>query len=125
MTEEKIDLAGGIVLAERHGGCGCGGNGSCGHGGRGHAHGGDRRLSNFGGVRVARTITEIGVRGMTCEHCAESVTEELNEIPGVFRVSVALHRGGVSIVTVKCDAPVDRAELEGAIRVAGYEPVGA
>ena len=44
--------------------------------------------------------TTVNVSGMTCGHCASSVTEELSEIPGVTSVDVDLHAGGTSPVSI-------------------------
>lgn len=57
------------------------------------------------------------VTGMTCGHCAASVTEEISEIPGVEAVDVALDTGSVTITS---SAPVDRASVETAVSEAGY-----
>jgi copper chaperone len=40
------------------------------------------------------------VTGMTCDHCARSVTAELSAIGGVSDVAVDLVPGGTSLVTV-------------------------
>lgn len=69
--------------------------------------------------------TTYGVVGMTCEHCVRSVTEELSEIPVVTGVEVALQADGVSKVTVRSHAPVDRAVVTAAIGEAGYRLVDA
>jgi copper chaperone len=58
------------------------------------------------------------VTGMTCGHCAASVTEELLEVDGVQSVDVDVPTGAV---TVHSEGPVDRAEVEAAVREAGYQ----
>jgi len=45
------------------------------------------------------------VTGMTCEHCARAVTEELTALTGVTGVTVDLVPGGTSAVTVSSEAP--------------------
>ncbi len=37
------------------------------------------------------------VRGMTCEHCAASVREEVGEVAGVRRVEVDLETGRLAV----------------------------
>ncbi len=67
-----------------------------------------------------RTI-ELSVNGMTCGHCAASVTEELEEIPGVKNVEVILVKDGTSKVTVVADVAIDDDALRDAVTEAGYE----
>ncbi len=38
------------------------------------------------------------VSGMTCQHCVASVTEEVNELPGVSGVDVDLATGRLQVV---------------------------
>ncbi|MGQ0482756.1 MAG: heavy-metal-associated domain-containing protein [Pseudonocardia sp.] len=57
------------------------------------------------------------VTGMTCGHCAASVTEEINEIPGVTDVEVDLPTGAV---TVTSTGPIDDALVRVAVEEAGY-----
>lgn len=65
--------------------------------------------------------TTITVTGMTCGHCVASVKEEVEALPGVTGVEVALITGGTSQVTVTSDTPLDRASVAGAIDEAGYQ----
>jgi copper ion binding protein len=58
------------------------------------------------------------VRGMTCEHCVSSVTEEVGEIDGVTGVVVDLPTGAV---TVTSTAPLDDARVRAAVEEAGYK----
>ena len=58
------------------------------------------------------------VSGMTCGHCVASVTEEVQEIPGVQDVSVVLDTGAV---TVTSDQGVDDAAVKAAVEEAGYQ----
>lgn len=61
------------------------------------------------------------VKGMTCGHCAGSVTSELTALPGVEGVDVALETGQV---TVKSAAALELDQVRGAVDEAGYELVG-
>jgi len=58
------------------------------------------------------------VTGMTCGHCVASVTEEVQEIPGVSDVKVVLETGAL---TVTSDQPVDAAAVQAAVEEAGYQ----
>ena len=62
-----------------------------------------------------RTFT---VQGMTCGHCVSSVTEEVQEIPGVERVDVVLETGAV---TVTRSEPLDDSAVRAAVEEAGYQ----
>ena len=61
------------------------------------------------------------VKGMTCEHCVRSVTEEVSEVPGVTDVDVDLGTGRVTVSSVE---PVDDGAVHAAVSEAGYEVVG-
>jgi copper chaperone len=65
------------------------------------------------------TTTTFKVTGMTCEHCANAVTEELKGIDGVHEVAVALVPGGTSAVTVTSAAPLSTGAVAAAIDEAG------
>jgi copper chaperone CopZ len=58
------------------------------------------------------------VTGMTCGHCAASVTEEITEIDGVTDVAVDLPTGAVTVVS---NQPLDRAQVRTAVEEAGYQ----
>jgi copper chaperone CopZ len=58
------------------------------------------------------------VTGMTCGHCVASVTEELQEVPGVTDVQVDLPTGAV---TVTSDAELPRDAVDAAVTEAGYQ----
>ena len=62
------------------------------------------------------------VSGMTCGHCAMSVTEEVTEVPGVDDVNVDLESGQL---TVTSDQPVDESLIRAAVAEAGYQVVDA
>ena len=58
------------------------------------------------------------VTGMTCAHCASSVTEEVQEIPGVESVDVVLETG---VLTVTSSQSLDDAAVRAAVEEAGYQ----
>ena len=62
-----------------------------------------------------RTYT---VTGMTCGHCVASVTEEVQEIPGVQEVDVVLETG---VLTVTSSADLDDDAVRKAVEEAGYQ----
>jgi len=64
------------------------------------------------------SVNTFTVTGMTCGHCVASVTEEVQEIPGVSDVEVVLETG---TVTVTSDQPVDDAAVKAAVEEAGYK----
>ena len=57
------------------------------------------------------------VTGMTCGHCVASVTEEVQEIPGVENVDVVLETGAVTVTSAE---PLDDAAVRAAVEEAGY-----
>jgi len=59
------------------------------------------------------------VTGMTCDHCVRAVTEELRALDGVTQVSVDLHPGGASHVTVAAERDIADAEVADALDEAG------
>jgi copper chaperone CopZ len=63
-----------------------------------------------------RMTTTYAVEGMTCEHCARSVTEEVAEVTGVAAVEVDLASGAL---VVRGDG-VDEAAVRAAVDEAGY-----
>lgn len=58
------------------------------------------------------------VIGMTCEHCVNSVTEEVSQVPGLTDVEIDLDTGRL---TVTSDGPVEDAAVRAAVDEAGYE----
>ena len=65
------------------------------------------------------TVTQnYTVTGMTCGHCVMSVTEEVQEIPGVENVEVVLQTGSLSVTSA---APVDDDAVKAAVEDAGYQ----
>jgi len=62
------------------------------------------------------TTKNYTVKGMTCQHCVMSVTEEVSDIAGVEKVEVDLASGRLSVTA---DAIDDRA-VATAVQEAGY-----
>jgi copper chaperone len=58
------------------------------------------------------------VTGMTCAHCVASVTEEVQEIPGVEDVDVVLESGSLTVTSAE---PLDDAAVKAAVEEAGYQ----
>jgi copper chaperone len=69
------------------------------------------------------STTTYAVTGMTCQHCVNSVTEELSQLPGVGKVDVFLVPGGESTVQVTSEDVLDRGNVQAAVEEAGYELV--
>ena len=63
------------------------------------------------------TDTTYTVTGMTCSHCADAVTSEVSEVPGVSSVDVTVETGTVVVHGENVDDQAVRA----AIDEAGYE----
>ncbi|WP_433346834.1 heavy-metal-associated domain-containing protein [Micromonospora sp. CA-111912] len=66
--------------------------------------------------------TTYQVQGMTCGHCATSVSTEIGAIEGVSDVQVELAAGRV---TVTSEALLDTDTVRAAVDEAGYDLVGA
>jgi copper chaperone len=64
------------------------------------------------------TTKSYTVTGMTCGHCVTSVTEEVQEIPGVEDVQVVLETGNLAVTS---SDPVDDAAVRAAVEEAGYQ----
>jgi copper chaperone len=69
-------------------------------------------------MTMMNQISTYTVTGMTCSHCVASVTEEIQEIPGVQNVDVALETGAVTITSAE---PLDDATVNAAVEEAGYQ----
>ena len=63
------------------------------------------------------TTTDFHVTGMTCGHCASSVSEEVREIAGVTDVAVDLPTGKV---TVTSERELAIEDVRKAVEEAGY-----
>ena len=64
------------------------------------------------------TTQSYTVTGMTCGHCVASVTEEVQEIPGVERVDVVLETGALTIASAE---PIADEAVRAAVEEAGYQ----
>jgi Cu+-exporting ATPase len=69
-------------------------------------------------MSTARTVIEIPIEGMTCEHCVRTVSEALSRVPGVEDANVDLSANR-ALVTIDI-ARVDRETLQRAVESAGY-----
>ncbi|MDQ6934086.1 MAG: heavy-metal-associated domain-containing protein [Actinomycetota bacterium] len=56
------------------------------------------------------------VSGMTCAHCAASVTEEVRAVPGVQSVDVELDSGRLTVT-----GDVEESTVRTAVEEAGYQ----
>lgn len=66
-------------------------------------------------------VTRIAVTGMTCDHCAASVTEELTELQDVLSVRIdEVVKGGTTDVFVESVGPLDLPAARAAVEEAGY-----
>jgi len=63
------------------------------------------------------TVSTYAITGMTCGHCAQAVTEELSQLPGVEAVRVDLASGQAEVSSA---APLDAAAVRAAVEEAGY-----
>jgi copper chaperone len=68
-----------------------------------------------------KSMSEIKVKGMSCEHCVAAVTKAVASLPGVSNVKVDLASGRVSYDSV---APIPQEDLDRVIKAAGYDLVG-
>lgn len=59
------------------------------------------------------------VTGMTCEHCAKAVTEELEAIPGLEVLGVDVEKGEVTV----SGENISDAAVSDAVEEAGYQVV--
>lgn len=62
------------------------------------------------------------VKGMTCDHCAGSVTAEVTKIAGIKDVAVDVKAGRLTITS---DTPVSTEAVAEAVEEAGYELVAS
>jgi copper chaperone len=63
------------------------------------------------------TKSSYTVTGMSCGHCAQSVTDELMELGGVSEVAVDLE---AKLVTVTSENPLSDTDVQAAVTEAGY-----
>lgn len=69
------------------------------------------------------SATTVKATGLTCNHCALSVKEEIAEVENVTGVEVEVVKGGESTVTINHEGDLDEAKVEEAIAEAGYQLV--
>lgn len=67
--------------------------------------------------------TTVKATGLTCNHCAMSVREEIEEIQNVTGVEVEVVKDGESTVTISHTGELDPATVTAAIQEAGFAPV--
>ncbi|MCF8086102.1 MAG: copper ion binding protein [Desulfohalobiaceae bacterium] len=60
----------------------------------------------------------VKVKGMSCQHCVNSVTKALQQLDGVKNVEVSLDQGEARYEE---DKPVDRETVRKAVQDAGYD----
>ncbi|MEY2676623.1 MAG: hypothetical protein RL510_643 [Actinomycetota bacterium] len=65
---------------------------------------------------------ELNISGMTCGHCAMSVTKELSKLDGAANVNVNPQAGTASLEVAES---VDQAAVAAAVEEAGYELVSS
>ncbi len=65
------------------------------------------------------TTQQFRATGLTCDHCAHAVTEELTALEGVDEVAVEVVSGGESVVTVAAERPLTDDEVAAALDEAG------
>jgi copper chaperone len=58
------------------------------------------------------------VTGMTCGHCVQAITEEIEKLPGVTGVDVDLASGRVA---VRSEQELDAGAVAAAVDEAGYQ----
>lgn len=68
------------------------------------------------------STTIVKATGLTCNHCAMSVTEEVSEVPSVTGVNVDVVKDGTSTVTIEHEGALDTQAVADAIVEAGFTP---
>ena len=63
------------------------------------------------------TTESYSVIGMTCDHCARSVSAEVGALPGVTDVHVDLPSGQVTVISQGADS----GQVRGAVEEVGYK----
>jgi copper ion binding protein len=63
-------------------------------------------------------ITSYTVTGMTCNHCAHAISEEVGAVPGVSEVAVSLESGALEVTS---ESPVDFDRIVEAVYEAGEQ----
>ncbi|MCX8529285.1 MAG: heavy-metal-associated domain-containing protein [Rhodoluna sp.] len=65
---------------------------------------------------------ELNISGMTCGHCAMSVTKELSKLEGAAEIKVDPQAGSASLIV---DESVEAADIAAAVEEAGYTLVSS
>jgi copper chaperone len=65
------------------------------------------------------TTTAYKVTGMSCEHCVNAVTSELNNLDGVSGVTVDLVPNGASLLTITSASAISDDAVAAALDEAG------
>jgi len=63
-------------------------------------------------------MEKLSIKGMSCNHCVQSVTNALSSVPNITDVSVNLAKGEA---TYQITAPVDLAKIKEAVRKVGFD----
>jgi copper chaperone len=63
-------------------------------------------------------ITSYTVSGMTCNHCAHAISEEVGAVPGVTQAAVSLETGKLDVTS---ESPVDFDRIVEAVYEAGEQ----
>lgn len=108
-TSRSLDL---LDTSTMSGGCGCGG---CGCGST-DATETDTKESQLSTDQATQSFA---VTGMTCGHCTNAVSNELQALDGVTDVHVDLVAGGTSTVTVTSQSPLEKDQVAAALDEAG------
>ena len=66
------------------------------------------------------TTRSYRVTGMTCDHCANAVTQEVGALPDVTDVHVEVVSGDLTVTSTR---PLSEDEVSTAIHEAGYDLV--
>lgn len=65
---------------------------------------------------------EVSVKGMTCKNCENAIRAALAKLPDVDSGSVKVSlKKNSAVIAMKNDAQVPRAQIEEAVKNAGYE----
>ena len=63
-------------------------------------------------------MRRVEIKGMSCQHCVQAVTQALQQLEGISKVDVSLEQGEARYEE---ENPVDRDTVRDAVRKAGYE----
>ncbi|MDO5535506.1 MAG: heavy-metal-associated domain-containing protein [Propionibacteriaceae bacterium] len=97
-------------------GCSCGPDCDCGCQDGKPCTCGDAPAASDDEAPAGAVVAEYTVSGMTCGHCVNAITEEVEAIPGVTAVKVDLDSGSLKVGS---EAPVDFDRIVEAVAEAG------